>query len=300
MVTTRSTTVAYQNNNQQDAQPRKQSRNHHRGSRGNYRKYSQEIRDLAIRYFERMGGMPISKAAEPLGVKRSTLSTHVNLYRQEGRSEPKKRGRRKGETVKFNEAHQEFLRDTLDQDCTKTLDILKEELMSNFPDLTEMNNSTSGVWRFFIKRIGYTLARTKAVKERRNTPETINAPYEYVNKLLKEGIVYNNNCIFVDEAGFNANLIRGFGYSKKGSQNVVSTQSKRALNISILAGILYHGIENVSVKKVKGGTIGEIFKEFIQGIIKRLDDTGAGSYFFVMDNTSIHKTPVVKELSKNS
>lgn len=139
------------------------------------------------------------------------------------------------------------------------------------------------------------------MEERRNTPEIIKQRYEYVVQRLPErGIAYKTNCIFVDEAGFNANLVRGQGYSKKGSTSVVVNATKRAENLSILAGISYHGVEGVSVKIVKGGTTGEIFKDFVSGIMKKLDDTNAGPHFFVMDNASIHKSPVVKELFKNS
>ncbi|CEP07258.1 hypothetical protein [Parasitella parasitica] len=179
--------------------------------------------------------------------------------------------------------------------------MIKEELESKFPDSAEKNVSTSGLWRFMIERIGFTLKRTKAVEERRNTSETIQQRYEYVVQRLPErGISYKTNCIFVDEAGFNANLIRGQGYSKKGSTSVVVNATKRAVNMSILAAISYHGVEDVSVKLVKGGTTGEIFKQFVDGIMKKLDDTNAAPHFFVMDNASIHKAPAVKELFKNS
>ncbi|CEP12687.1 hypothetical protein [Parasitella parasitica] len=160
---------------------------------------------------------------------------------------------------------------TLDEDCTKTLDIIKEELESKFPDLAEKNVSTSGLWRFMIERIGFTLKRTKAVEERRNTSETIQQRYEYVVQRLPErGISYKTNYIFVDEAGFNANLIRGQGYSKKGSTSVVFNATKRAVNMSILAAISHHGVEDVSVKLVKGSTTGEIIKQFVDGIMKNL------------------------------
>ncbi|CEP10018.1 hypothetical protein [Parasitella parasitica] len=169
-------------------------------------------------------------------------------------------------------------------DCTQTLGMLREKLQDNFSELQEKGVSIRGY----------------GVEERRNCPDTINARKEYINKLLEKGITYKTNCIFVDEAGFNANLIRSVGYSKKGSQSVVTTQSKRALNVSILAGISYHGIEGVSVKKIKGGTTGVIFKEFVRGIMKKLDEINAGPHFFVMDNATIHRAPVVKELFKNS
>jgi transposase len=49
----------------------------------------------------------------------------------------------------------------------------------------------------------------------------------------------------------------------------------------------------------KSSTTGEIFKEFVH-IMKKLDDTGAGSHFFVMDSAAIRKTSGLKELFKIS
>ncbi|KAI9361752.1 hypothetical protein BD770DRAFT_408245 [Pilaira anomala] len=141
MVSTRSNTTSNQNNNQQATQRSRQSINHHKGPRGSHEKTSQKIRKLAIQYCNTMDDMPITKAAKQLGVKRSTLSTHVNIYRSEGHTEPKKRGRRKGSEIKFNASQAEFLKNTLDNDSTQTISILTEKLTNNFPDLAEQNIS---------------------------------------------------------------------------------------------------------------------------------------------------------------
>lgn len=72
------------------------------------------------------------------------------------------------------------------------------------------------------------------------------------------------------------------------------------MNLSILAGISYHGVENISAKVVKGGTDGPIFKDYVKSIMEKLDSTNTGPHFFVMDNASFHKADVVKDLFKNS
>ncbi|KAG2213201.1 hypothetical protein INT47_011350 [Mucor saturninus] len=212
--------------------------------------------------------------------------TLLNIWHTEGRVEKKKRGGRRRELVKFEDAHGEYITKLFDEDCTQTLDTIKERLEAEFPDLAAKKISTSGLWRYITGCIGFTLKRTKAVEERRNTPATIEQRFDYiVHRLPERGIAYKTNCIFVDEAGFNANLICGQGYFEE------------RLNKCCIS---YHGVEDVSVKIVKGGTTGDIFREFVRGIMKKLDDTNAGPHFFVMDNASIHKTPAVKELLKNS
>ncbi|KAG1444707.1 hypothetical protein G6F56_010186 [Rhizopus delemar] len=132
MVITRKTAIENENVNEGHSHCRRRPGSHHRGPRGTYKKPSQKLRDLAIQYCERMDDKSITQAARELDVKRSTLSTHVNLYRQEGRSEPLKRGRRKGNTTKFNGSHQQFLKDTLDKDCTQTLGVLKKSSRTAF------------------------------------------------------------------------------------------------------------------------------------------------------------------------
>ncbi|ORE00702.1 hypothetical protein BCV72DRAFT_326469 [Rhizopus microsporus var. microsporus] len=171
------------------------------------------------------------------------------------------------------------------------------KLLAKFPDLAEKGISTSGLWKLLTDRIGFTLKRTKPVVERRNTPVTIQQRYEYVTERFNErGISYKANCIFVDEYGFNSNLIRGQDYST----SIVVNAAKRTENLSILAGISYKGVEDASVKLVKGGTTETIFKDFVAGIMKKLDQTNAGAHFFVMDNASIYKTPEVRYLFKYS
>ncbi|CEP13710.1 hypothetical protein [Parasitella parasitica] len=135
-------------------------------------------------------------------------------------------------------------------------DITAGSQLSQLPEEASQACQNRTLWRFMMERIGFTLKRTKAVEERRDTSKTIQERYEYVVQRLPErGISYKTNWIFVDEAGFNANLIRGQGYSKKGSTSVVVNATKRAVNMSILAAISYHGVEGVSAPAVK-----ELFK----------------------------------------
>ncbi|CEP14235.1 hypothetical protein [Parasitella parasitica] len=243
------------------------------------------IRELIIEQVVMEGKISQAEAARRYNIPPTSIRNILDAWYNEGRIHAKRRGGKRKEVTKFEDKHGRYIQELLDEDCTRTLDMIKEELQAKFPELADKGISASGLWRFLTERIGFTLKRTKAVEERRNSPETIEQRYDYVVKRLPErGISYKTNCIFVDEAGFNANLIRGQGYSKKGSASVVVNASKRAVIISILAGISYHGVEDVSVKIVKGGTTGSIFKLFVYQIMKKLDETNAGPHFFVMDN----------------
>ncbi|CEP11679.1 hypothetical protein [Parasitella parasitica] len=145
--------------------------------------------------------------------------------------------------------------------------------------------------RTIVKNIGFTLKRTKPVEEKRNDSTTLQKRRDFILKLAKDGIIYDKNCIFVDEASFDANLIHGEGWSKKGEERSVTTRSKRALTLTILAAISYQGVERVNAKIVRGGTTGSIFATFIQNIIDTLDKSNAPVQYFIMNNASIHETP---------
>ncbi|GAN09142.1 hypothetical protein MAM1_0246c08664 [Mucor ambiguus] len=56
----------------------------------------------------------------------------------------------------------------------------------------------------------------------------------------------------------------------------------------------------MSVKIGKGSTVGKIFRDFVRGVMKKLNDTNAEPHFFVMDNASVHKALTAKELFKDS
>ncbi|CEP09528.1 hypothetical protein, partial, partial [Parasitella parasitica] len=281
--------------------PRILSRKNNKTEGKKYRQIPYNIRKLIVEQVAIEGAITQAEAARRYEQSPSTVRNILDAWHLYGRIGTKPRGGRRKEIVKLEDQHEEAIKKIIDEDCTKTLDVLREELLSRFPELADKGISTSGIWKFLTKKMKFTLKRTKPVEERRNCPETIQQRYEYVVERMQDrGISYKTNCIFVDEAGFNANLIRGQGYSKKGSTSVVVNATKRAVNLSILAGISYHGVEDVSVKIVKGGTTGDIFKKFVAGIMKKLDDTNAGPHFFVMDNASIHKTPAVKDLFKNS
>ena len=72
-----------------------------------------------------------------------------------------------------------------------------------------------------------------------------------------EGILCNQNCIFIDEAEFNVSIIKSRARSKAEKPAFVETKTKRATNITTLLALSNDGIESCRVKVVKGGTTGK-------------------------------------------
>lgn len=74
--------------------------------------------------------------------------------------------------------------------------------------------------------------------------------------LQPEGILYNKNCIFIDEAGFNINMVKGRARAKAGQRALIKTSTKRAKNVTILFAISADGVKSCHAKIVDGGTTG--------------------------------------------
>ncbi|KAL7320146.1 hypothetical protein PS15m_000064 [Mucor circinelloides] len=190
--------------------PRLSTTENQRSEKRSYRDIPLYIRKLVIEQIVMEGAIAQAEAARKYRLYPSSVRNILDAWHTESRMGKKPRGGRRREVLKFEDVHEEYIMELLDEDCTKTLDMIKEELMAKFPELQERGISTSGVWRFMEERIGFTLKRTKAVEERRNSEATIQQRYDYVGHRLPErGIAYKTNCIFVDKAGFNANLVRG-------------------------------------------------------------------------------------------
>lgn len=241
-----------------------------------------------------------AEVARMFDVSWQTVDNIVEKYVRDGTVEPKKRGGCRQKNIKIHEEHSQFIQDILDEDCTLTLGLMRDRLFEKFPLLREQDLDPSTLYKHIIKNIGFTLKRTKPVEEKRNTPSTIAKRKAYVDNMPIDGVSYKTNCIFLDEAGFNSNLIRGEGWSRKGENSIVKTKTKRALNITILAAISYQGVESIQAKVVPGGTTGHIFSQFVKSVIEALDRNNAAPHYFVMDGASIHKSAPVKELFKKS
>ncbi|KAI9353119.1 hypothetical protein BD770DRAFT_295107, partial [Pilaira anomala] len=65
---------------------------------------------------------------------------------------------------------------------------------------------------------------------------------------------YMSNCIFVDESGFNVNMVRGQARARPNEPAIVHVESRKTENISILKAISSREIELCSVKLVQAST----------------------------------------------
>ncbi|ORE05977.1 hypothetical protein BCV72DRAFT_329798, partial [Rhizopus microsporus var. microsporus] len=79
------------------------------------------------------------------------------------------------------------------------------------------------------------------------------------------------NCIFIDESGFNIHTVRSQGRSKKGEPAKVVVTTARGPSISTLGAICSLGIVNVGLKVAKAGTKWKEFMAFLIHVMDVLD-----------------------------
>lgn len=95
----------------------------------------------------------------------------------------------------------------------------------------------------------FTLKKVQLEPVERNTPERIQSRKEWVEMVKRLGVDYMENCVFIDESGFNANLRRTQGWAPKGEMAKVKVATARANSISILGATCSKGLIKISLRK---------------------------------------------------
>ncbi|KAI9364210.1 hypothetical protein BD770DRAFT_314325, partial [Pilaira anomala] len=73
--------------------------------------------------------------------------------------------------------------------------------------------------------------------------------YNRVDYWVKNGMDYLNNCIFVDELESDINMRRSRGWSKRGTETVITTPSARGVSHTVIGDISARGVVKLSIRK---------------------------------------------------
>ena len=176
-----------------------------------------------------------------------------------------------------------------------TLYSLRKHLMEKF-NLPQMRISLSTVSNM-LKRLSFSRKRTKKFSTRRNTTKTIEKRKDVARKLLsaeRDGKII----IFIDETGFNQQMIPQYGYSKIGEKCLISADL-RSQNYSVIAAITK--LKIVGYQIFKGGVNAEDFGSFIASLLNSNPEilNNRAKYIFFMDNASIHRAKLLKPFFEN-
>lgn len=235
----------------------------------------------------------------------------------------KKKGNR-GTAKKLLPEHTKFLVLYFDEHSSSTLEMAQDALVSQFEGFTI---SLPALWKHLTEKCFFTLKQASLYNRERDADRTLRLRHEIVSKWKEIGVDFQKNCVFIDEAGFNTQMMRGRAWSRVGEPAKVTVHSKKGVNVSIIGCISPFGTINFSKveplqqsdvdklekefqysqpskkrkakddskKKPKKGTTAYHIVKFVQAVMDVLDKHGKNGFYIVMDNCKIHHTAFVVE-----
>ena len=100
----------------------------------------------------------------------------------------------------------------------------------------------------------------RAVPAARNRPDVIERRYEYADWFMTQGVI--NDCIFIDECGYNIWTARSYGRARVGERAYRQVSGQRGRNVTICLavsptnGLVYHTARI-------GGMNRQLFNDFL-------------------------------------
>ncbi|CAO3615524.1 unnamed protein product [Mucor hiemalis] len=156
----------------------------------------------------------------------------------------------------------------------------------------------------------------------RNSPKTLDARAKWVEEWLQKDLHFMQNCVFLDEAGFDINMRRSRGLFKRGTEAILETPSARGVSHTTIGAVSAFGVVNVSMREPgnvkrrrvvgakkrkatedisatipKGTTTGH-YVQFISDTLNIMDEfPNMKGFHIVMDNAPIHPPQIVDPIT---
>ncbi|ORY94092.1 hypothetical protein BCR43DRAFT_551887 [Syncephalastrum racemosum] len=167
------------------------------------------------------------KAAAKLGIPRSTAYSWLKKDEEEPSDEvqprkvPEKRG---GRPRLLNETHQQHVTAFIDDNPSVTLDQMMTSLTEQFDGL-KVSGST--LHRFVHDHCSITFKKAHLHSKERNSPEKIQARYDWATEMRETDMDFTSNCVFIDESAFHVNIKRSGAWSRRGTgAEVIAPQTR--------------------------------------------------------------------------
>lgn len=192
----------------------------------------------------------------------------------------------------LNDGHKDHLINFFDKNKRATITDAVDDLTRNFADL---DIKKSRVAEFIKEECNLSAKVISRHPATRNSPAVIEKRTVWVKEWLEKGMVYPQNCVFLDESGFDINMTRSRSWSKRGEPAIVETPSGRAISHTVLGAISSVGVINVSMRQP-----GNIKRRKVVGATKRkapgdklstpTGTTGSHYMHFIVDTMDIMDT----------
>lgn len=228
-------------------------------------------------------------------------STAHRLFKKAGENNgillaPKRRGRTA--PPKLLPEHSQVISAFLETKAEATLEEIKAHLGQAFPEVA--NISLSVLSKHIMKHCASTLKKAEIYRERRDDPEVRALRKAYIQKIMSSNVQYMNNCVFLDETGFNLHIHRNFARSPRNQPARIKVATNGGTNLTVLAAISNFGTVSVCHNVESGGTRVLHFQQFVINVAQQLHQRGVThGWYFVYDNAPIHTQQETAELIRS-
>jgi len=247
---------------------------------------SNSTRHLMCSKYE--AGKSVKQISEELEVNYKTVYNIIKTYKTSNRVE---KSTTRGHRRKILQVpHENLIKEMIASDCSTTLNAVKRKLELSL----ETSASLSTIFRA-IENFSFSLKRVNYVPEARNSPVNIERRYSYANEFLS---LNEDDCYFLDEAGFNCSMRQSYGRSLIGVPARKTVRSIRSQNFSVCASICKTKILKFEI--IRGAYNGNSFQSFVSGFLAYLKEECLMNKTIIMDNCSIHKVKGISSSITNS
>lgn len=83
----------------------------------------------------------------------------------------------------------------------------------------------------------------------KNSKATLEACAQFVKEWIQEkGMLYMQNCVFLDESGFDINMCRYRAWAARGMQTVIESPSVKAVSHTVIGAVSAFGVVSVTLR----------------------------------------------------
>ncbi|CDH61595.1 predicted protein [Lichtheimia corymbifera JMRC:FSU:9682] len=156
---------------------------------------------------------PIKHVAKHFYVSAKTIRNIKTKHLKNGNVMPKRKGRQAPRVI--NEEGTIFLREYLNDPNHNTATL--QQMIEAYNDKFGIKLASSTLHDHLVHSMRITLKRAGKYPERRTNDETKQMRADFVQQHIIEGnLDYRSNCVFIDEASFNASMRRNYAWSEVG------------------------------------------------------------------------------------
>ncbi len=228
----------------------------------------------AIKYYKKHKSF--RKTCSIFGCSKSSLQRWLNKYRNTKSLKRKKRI----EKVVIPEEEKLFVKDFVKDHPNITVQIITKEVNKMF------NKKYHYLKIYYLLKelkISYKKLRLKYFPKKGNEKEEL---CEFYKSLLKEDV---NNIISLDETAIYINMIKDYGYSKKGRRAYYKTSTYPFKKYNLLCAIKNNKI--IGAELYDSALDKEKFKLFLEKFVKNKYE----NHVLLMDNAKFHHNKEVKD-----